>query len=138
MYALGALDFGRVSYVGSSEYLLTSVVIGLARRGKVQLTRPHLEEFLIEIAASSEDPVDVIRVAVDLASTITAVKDALKVRAGVSLFLADVRILYICRYTFRRTFLFIFICMFNSREAIWRKCRHTQTAFVFRIVCLLS
>lgn len=75
----GAIDFGRVSYLGNFEYELTGAVVSLRKRGQVPLTRANLEDFFIEIAAGSADPVDIIRVAVDLAHTLLASQISQKV-----------------------------------------------------------
>lgn len=77
--ASGAIDFGRVSYLGNFEYELTGAVVSLRKRGQVPLTRANLEDFFIEIAAGSADPVDMIRVAVDLAHTLLASQISQKV-----------------------------------------------------------
>ncbi|XP_026194556.1 uncharacterized protein LOC34618593 [Cyclospora cayetanensis] len=73
-----SVDFGRVSYLGNFELQLNGAVSALSKRGQVHLTRQHLEDLFIELSAGAEDPVDVIRMAVDLANTLLATKNVHK------------------------------------------------------------
>lgn len=80
------MDFGRVSYVGNYEFQLGGALVALAKRGRVKLTESSLEDFFIELAAESDDPVDAIRMAVDLANTLLALRESQKVTVGGFLF----------------------------------------------------
>ncbi|CDJ42386.1 hypothetical protein ETH_00020670 [Eimeria tenella] len=94
-----AIDFGRVSYLGNFEYELTGAVVSLRKRGQVPLTRANLEDFFIEIAAGSADPVDMIRVAVDLAHTLLASQISQKgsrVLSGVAIMQTEASLRFHC------------------------------------------
>ncbi|KAL8434257.1 hypothetical protein Efla_002022 [Eimeria flavescens] len=73
-----AMDLGRVSFVGNYGYQLGGAVVALAKRGEVKFTYLDLEEFFVELAAASDDPVDVIRVAIDLSNTLLALRETQK------------------------------------------------------------
>lgn len=79
LYDSEALDIGRVSYVGNYEFQLAGAVVALAKRDRLQLKKSYLEDFFTELSATSGDPIDVIRMAVDLANTLLAIRDGHKV-----------------------------------------------------------
>lgn len=94
-----AIDIGRVSYVGNYDFHLTGAVVALSKRGRLQLAEANLEDFFIELAAASDDPVDVIRMAVDLANTLLALRESQKgarVLSGLGLMQTEAAIRYHC------------------------------------------
>ncbi|KAL8447895.1 hypothetical protein Emed_004190 [Eimeria media] len=73
-----ALEFGRVSYLGNYGYQIGGAVVALSKRGRVKLTYSDLEDMFLEVAMTSDDPLDVIRTAIDLANTLLSLQESQK------------------------------------------------------------
>ncbi|KAL8453871.1 hypothetical protein Emag_001679 [Eimeria magna] len=94
-----ALEFGRVSYLGNYGYQIGGAVVALSKRGRVKLTYSDLEEMFVEVAMTSDDPLDVIRTAIDLSNTLLALQESqkgVKVISDVAIMQTEAAIRYHC------------------------------------------
>ncbi|KAL8271266.1 hypothetical protein Esti_004832 [Eimeria stiedai] len=93
------LELGRVSFLGNYGYQIGGAAVALSKRGRVKLTYDGLEELFVEVGMTADDPLDVIRTAIDLSNTLLALQESqkgVKVINDVAIMQTEAAIRYHC------------------------------------------